>query len=327
MKIFITGGTGFLGKYVTSMLLERGHELYILSRKSLADYQGQHYIEGDLSSLDVLKNGQDLQKISDCELIIHLGAFYKINANYRELFLNNVVGTQNLLNLANKLPKLSKICMVSSIAVLGLDVDHLSETELPYSDQFNDAYSQTKYESEKVFREFDFKNNIQKIIVRPGIIVGDSKTGYKEKIDGPYYFIDSFRRFSYLIKKVKYLPLPVDLNTSLPIIPVDHCAKRVVQLVEFNTNEKMICAHLISDSTPLIKDLLDDLKQNLSLNVTFVPISSFTGLDYFLNLLKIPKELIFFMFSKKSYDNHFIKKNDLDVCHSDYQDYKTSLFK
>ncbi len=327
MKILVTGGTGFLGKYVLRNLLNDGHEVFLISRSLDKKIDKIHYIQGDLKSLEIVKNQSDLSLIKDCEVVFHIGAFYKIDASYSELFLNNVVGTQNIVNLANKLPQLKKFVLVSSIAVLGLDVDHLSENELPFSDKFNDAYSRTKYESEKSFRDFKFNKNVQKIIFRPGIIVGDSISGFREKSDGPYYFIDSFQTNLKLINTIKFLPVPMNPKTKLPIIPVDECAYRMTQLLKRDLLGPILCAHVISDECPDLADFLNDLKDHLKLKVTFKAIKNFQGIEYLFKLIKIPKELIFFMFSTKTYDNHFIKDNGIDVLESKYQDYKASLFK
>lgn len=52
MRIFVTGGTGFIGKHLVRKLQERGHSLLLLSQKPLEDID---FIEGDLADIDKWK--------------------------------------------------------------------------------------------------------------------------------------------------------------------------------------------------------------------------------------------------------------------------------
>ena len=68
MKIFITGGTGFIGSRLTEKLLQLGHEVVVLirdpSKVSEKKEEKISYIHGNLSDVDVLQKGMSRLGIS-----------------------------------------------------------------------------------------------------------------------------------------------------------------------------------------------------------------------------------------------------------------------
>jgi hypothetical protein len=92
----------------------------------------------------------------------------------------------------------------------------IMEDELYCGQRFRNEYEHSKYASEKVVRSMS--RRVPSTIYRPGIIVGDSRTGEIDRFDGPYHLmvliVDSPVDF--------HLPLPGKGNAPLHLVPVDY---------------------------------------------------------------------------------------------------------
>ena len=236
MNILITGATGFLGGYLIRELAAQFENIYIVSRKeqtAFKNYSNVKFIKGDITQLEVLNLEEDLRSIllDSIDLVLHAAALYDLSASYTDCFLQNVVGTQNILHLLKGMKNLKSFYYISTIAVGDPDLFYLEENILPKREKFSDAYSETKYLAEQFVRDNINKCFVTRII-RPGIVIGDSVTLKMEKIDGPYYFIEAFKKYSHLLKYSPIVPLSYNPKSKMPIIPVDHCAHYIKLLIE-----------------------------------------------------------------------------------------------
>ena len=115
----------------------------------------------------------------------HLAAIYDMAADEERNAALNVGGTQNAVDLANEL-EAGTFHHMSSIAVAGLyDEGTFTEDMFDEGQKLAHPYHRTKFESEKLVRE---QVKAPWRVYRPAIVVGDSRTGEMDKIDGPYYF-------------------------------------------------------------------------------------------------------------------------------------------
>ena len=124
MKILITGGAGFIGKYLVKYLLEKGENVSILDNFSNSDKKstilfeknGVKIFEGDITNFD------DVSKATkDQEIVIHLAAKISVLESIKnpaETFRINVNGTKNLLAIC-KNNNIKKVIIASSAAVYG----------------------------------------------------------------------------------------------------------------------------------------------------------------------------------------------------------------
>lgn len=79
MKIFITGGSGYIGSAVIPLLTDAGHSVLALARSQesaakLAANKNVEVVEGDLTDIDVLKSAA-----SKSDAVIHLGFIHDFN--------------------------------------------------------------------------------------------------------------------------------------------------------------------------------------------------------------------------------------------------------
>jgi nucleoside-diphosphate-sugar epimerase len=265
MKIFITGATGFLGQYLVRELSSQFETIYILSRnsdfQSFNDLPNVQLVKGDITQLEIIDNHNIRdQLLEECDFVVHAAGLYDLSAEHSECYLQNVVGTQNTIHFVKKMKKLKAFYYISTIAVGDNQSFFLEEDYLPPRKNFNDFYSETKYLAEIMVRELHAMLAVR--IIRPGIIIGDSKTAKMDKTDGPYYLIRAMEKYAGLLKSVPFIPLSFNPRTKIPLIPVDHCARYISLLISRDTGApELKTYHLISNEIPTVKEFLVDLNK------------------------------------------------------------------
>jgi NAD(P)-dependent dehydrogenase (short-subunit alcohol dehydrogenase family) len=223
---FVTGGTGFIGRHLLERLLRREGEIHVLVREgsrakleAIAERLGAgeriRPVTGDLAEalLGVSDADRDALR-GKVDHFFHLAAIYDMTADEVQNALLNVNGTQHAVDLANDL-QAGIFHHASSIAVAGTYKGHFTEDMFDEGQSLPTAYHRTKFESEKLVRA-----RVQGAwrVYRPAIVVGDSRTGEMDKIDGPYYF------FKALQKVRQWFPL-IGLEVGWTnIVPVDWVA-------------------------------------------------------------------------------------------------------
>jgi thioester reductase-like protein len=332
MNILITGATGFLGGYLIRELSAQYENIYVLSRNEqntkFSQFPNVKYIKGDITHLEVLSiDGSEKNNLLESiHVVLHAAALYDLSASYSQCFLQNVVGTQNILHLLKGMKNLKAFYYISTIAVGDPDVYFLEENQLPKRTKFSDAYSETKYLAELVIRE-NVNDRFVTRIIRPGIIIGDSVTYEMGKIDGPYYFLEAFKKYSHLLKYTPLVPLSFNPRTKLPIIPVDHCAHFIKLLIERDKYEvNLKTYHLVSSEIPTLMEFLRDLNTKFGVKTHYFPVKENLIHNSLLKLLGIPEEVLPFMFSRISYDKTSTLEDLPEIKNSTYSTFKNILF-
>lgn len=332
MNILITGATGFLGGYLIRELSSQFENIYVVSRKEQISkfniYPNVKILKGDITQLDVLslEESEKIKLLGTIDVVLHAAALYDLSASYSECFLQNVVGTQNILHLLKGMKNLKAFYYISTIAVGDPDVYFLDENQLPKRQKFGDSYSETKYLAEQVVRD-NVNDRFVTRIIRPGIIIGDSVTLEMEKIDGPYYFLEAFRKYSHLLKYTPIVPLSFNPRSKLPIIPVDHCAHFIKLLIERDNHEvNLKTYHLISSEIPTLMEFLRDLNKKFGVKTHYFPVKENRFHNSLLKLLGIPQEVLPFMFSRISYDKTSTLEDLPEIKDSTYSTFKNILF-
>jgi NAD(P)-dependent dehydrogenase (short-subunit alcohol dehydrogenase family) len=199
---FVTGATGFIGRHLVERLLEREGDIHVLVREgsrekldALIERWGQpDRIKPVVGDLGESKLGVEESSLPKIDHFFHLAAIYDMGADETRNALLNVGGTQNAIDLANAL-EVGRFHHMSSIAVAGLyDEGTFNEDMFDEGQKLAHPYHRTKFESEKLVRE---RVKSPWRVYRPSVVVGDSRTGEMDKIDGPYYFFK-------LIQKVRH---------------------------------------------------------------------------------------------------------------------------
>ncbi len=268
--VLLTGGTGFLGTEVAARLLERA-DLEIVSLV-LADTDAEavhasnrawwyepdlraelgariHAIAGDVAEPGL---GLDPSTYADlCERvthIVHSAADLRVDATVEDLRGTNVDGVANVLSFARSVRSLARLVHVSTAYVAGGRKGTVSEDDLTDAFGFGSPYEQTKYEAERLVR--DAASELPVTVVRPSMIVGDSRTGDIKTFNTFYAPLRLF-----LSGKLRIVPARRDLRVN--IVPVDYVADAIVRLT-FDPRAVGTTVHLTTptDELPTAGDVL-----------------------------------------------------------------------
>jgi nucleoside-diphosphate-sugar epimerase len=366
MKILLTGGTGFLGSYLIPRLLKDNHQILVLVRKNTFETGGWERLVknleetlpeslwanisnvspliGDLSLSEILEDSSSYASLKNFQVdtVLHAAALYDLQGNEHQAYLNNVVGTQNLLSFIEReqLTSVKSFHFISSVAVSGDYFGTFYEDELDRHQKFANPYSKTKFISESCVRQVKFSKNfnIIKRIYRLGILVGDSQTGKFNKVDGPYYFLNILKRimakYSYPASKMKKLGIPFLFpyakSSLLPLLPIDEAARALSEMISNpkNIEQDLKSYHVIAPESLLIEDLIVQSLQAFNLNVDLVAIPPNKMNEKILAAYQLPKELLIYLFSECEYDQSSLRKDYPELLASlpAFSQYKDSFF-
>jgi len=257
MSYFVTGATGFIGRNLVELLLEREGTIYVLVREGSkgrleelrnrwgADDERVVGIVGDLSQPRLGVSDDDVERLrGDVDHLFHLAAIYDMKADAESQRIANVEGTRHMVELAEAV-EAERVHMVSSIAAAGLYKGTWREDMFDEAtDVDNHPYFQTKHESEGVVRE---ECTRPWRVYRPGIVVGHSETGEMDKVDGPYYFFKLIRRIRSIVPA--WMPMPGLEGREINIVPVDFVAQAMDHIAHLDGLDGR--AFSLTDPNPL----------------------------------------------------------------------------
>jgi nucleoside-diphosphate-sugar epimerase len=173
VKVFVTGGTGFIGGHVVAALCARGDEVVALVRDpaKAADLEkvGATLVQGDLSSSDTIRAA-----VEDCDAVIHGAAIYKVGIPKSEregMHDANVRGTERVLDAAWQ-AGVGRILYVSTINVFGnTHNDVVDESYEREPGNWLSVYDETKYLAHQVALDRIAKG-APILMVQPGGVYG-----------------------------------------------------------------------------------------------------------------------------------------------------------
>lgn len=152
-RVLVTGGSGFVGANLVTELLDRGHEVRSFDRapSPLPAHPRLQAIEGDICDARTVAAAVDgIDTIFHTAAIIDLMGGASVTEEYRQRsFAVNVHGTENLVHAAQKSGVKRFVYTASNSVVMGGQRISGGDESLPYTERFNDLYTETKVVAER----------------------------------------------------------------------------------------------------------------------------------------------------------------------------------
>ena len=190
-RVLITGFPKLLARRMALRLHAGGAHVTLLVDEAHApaarDFaQGaMEVLVGDASAMHLgLSTSEYRELTSTVTDVLHAAEETTLSAPRDQMKRMNVSGTQAALELAVDAQKLRRFTHLSTVFVSGDRVGAIAEDELACGQAFRNAYEETKFEAELLVRRA--MSQIPAAVLRPSIVVGDSKTGEIDRFEGPY---------------------------------------------------------------------------------------------------------------------------------------------
>lgn len=220
MKLLITGASGFLGKYVVTEALRRGHKVRAVVRPSsnAKNLTWHNHPAVELIRIDLRRKNGIVDALFGVDAVIHLAAAKE--GDFYTRFAGTVIATENLLDamLEASVLRLVDISTFSVYDYMGTPSGKTinEDTSLERNPFERDEYAQTKLLQEELVREFEQTYNAQVTIVRPGLVYGRDNL-WSTLLGG---------------KLTDNLWLRIGAYATIPLTYVENCAEAIVFAAE-----------------------------------------------------------------------------------------------
>lgn len=318
--VLMTGFPGFLGSALLPLILERreGAQAYCLvqshhldlAKQRLAQIESEHpHTEGRISLVtgDITVPGLGLEftdrpRLDAVTEIWHLAAVYDLAVPETIAHKVNVEGTAHVIEFARSRESFDRLQYVSTCYVSGDFDGEFPEDDLDLGQGFLNHYESTKFEAEVLVRRA-MKTGMPATIYRPGIVVGDSRTGETQKYDGPYFYADYIRR----LPRVALIPGVGDFDVvRAGLVPRDYVisAMDVLSVMDKSVGRTYALTDPNPPTTGEVVDLLaaylgrKPVKVPLPLGLTRAVVGHVPGMEHVLGL---PAEALDYLASHTTY--------------------------
>lgn len=283
--LLMTGFPGFLGSALLPRLLARREGV-----RALCLVQPQHMAEassrvseitsahphtrkriellaGDITAPDLGIPPTSRDVLEEVNEVWHLAAVYDLAVAPETARRVNVDGTARIVELCQSRQRLSRLQYVSTCYVSGRYEGEFTEDALDEGQPFRNHYETTKYEAEMLVRKA-MADGLPATVYRPGIVVGDSRTGETQKYDGPYFLATFLRRQL----SVALVPAVGDADdVKVCLVPRDFVVEAMDQLSVLDRSLGRTYA-LTDPNPPTVRQLVDTFARHLGKRVVWVPL-------------------------------------------------------
>lgn len=321
--VFLTGGTGFIGKQLVKELAKEDVNILLLVRsksKATRIFQERdilkesvmHFVEGDLTKIDLGLSPEDKERVLKTDVMIHAGGPMDIQATSKEaasVFLN---GAKYIGELAKNIHQLKGLQhFIHVVGYMSPFDDENSKIAIDVFKEGNDylkiknPYERTKFLADLYIRQQASAVGYPLSVINPPTVVGSSKTGSTEQIAGLGLLVTSMRRGLMPV-------IPGGKGYRLPLISNDEFAKFIVQV--FRMEQPAIQTYtLVEDKEhdQNIAELLSVMSESMNMRapkisvpMPFMKTIMKSGVSKITN---IPSDGLNFM-TKRTFSNASVKK-------------------
>ncbi|WP_272511093.1 alpha/beta fold hydrolase [Bacillus altitudinis] len=321
--VFLIGGTGFIGKQLVEELAKEDVNILLLVRskiKATRIFQERgilkeavmHFVEGDLTKVDLGLSAEDQERVLKTDVIIHAGGPMDIQATSKEaasVFLN---GAKHISELAKSIHQSKGLQQfIHVVGYMSPFDDQNSKIAIDVFEEGNDylkiknPYERTKFLADLYIRQQASAVGYPLSIINPPTVVGSSQTGSTEQIAGLGLLVKSMRRGLMPV-------IPGGKDYRLPLISNDEFAKCIVQvfkleqpaiqtytLVEDKEHDQNV-AGLLS----MMSESMNMRTPNISVPMPLMKAIMNSGVS---KLTNIPSDGLNFM-TKRTFSNVLVKK-------------------
>jgi len=282
-NIFVTGGTGLIGRWTVARLSKQGHQIKVLTRSAqqrkaeyhdwIQDHGGNKetvdLLDGDLSKANLGLSDEDKQALVDTDVIYHMGAAFDWGLSPEQARNVTVDGSHELIDLAKCLPKLRQLIHLSGYmsaaepvwTFLGLDPRKQDATQKLTEEQVNRLYKKyggyeaAKIESHFIMQNLAHDNNMPLTGILLSSTIGDSQTG---EIDQPH-------GIPMLVNSIWNNTLPVIPGTKkdwIPLVTVDYLVSFITGIIQISEtiNKNYV---VLDDETPRFAEMITMISQHM----------------------------------------------------------------
>jgi len=270
-RFLITGGTGFLGGILINELVHQGHSVIVLARSErkskqlLSKFTPEelkriYIINGDVTHENLGQTSEFISKNKGAiEVVYHLAAMVKFDEELADELMNiNLQGTKNTLELSEKL-EVQQFIQVSTAYTLGKEMKGIEEL-YPENQVCHNPYELSKGYAEREVMAYKHKMRVN--IVRPSIIVGDSKTGLADSNFAIYGFL---RALSVFKKRAlrdgfskEFFRIIASAKGTSNLVPIDYVVKVLLAVHALGENGQIF--HVTNPNPPTNQYILSRIK-------------------------------------------------------------------
>jgi thioester reductase-like protein len=229
--VLLTGATGFVGMELLDRFLSRGErQVYALVRASddraaaqrLPAHPRLRAVAGDIErpGLGLTPAAAD-RMTAEVSTVVHCAASVSFEMSLADSRRINVDGTRHMVELAERCKGLERFSYVSTAYVSGEPPGLFCENQLDVGQHFRNPYERSKFEAEVMLRERGSHLPLQ--VLRPSIVVGDSRTGRTSSFNVLYGPLKAIARGG-------ISAIPARRSSPVDIVPVDYVADRAHEL-------------------------------------------------------------------------------------------------
>ncbi|NWF68178.1 MAG: NAD-dependent epimerase/dehydratase family protein [Chloroflexi bacterium] len=201
-QVFLTGGTGFLGRHLIPRLCRAGYTIRLLTRQPehyswLARYPRIEIVRGDLRADRIIH-----QAVQGCRFVIHAGGFFRFWGKPEDFQSTNIHGTENVLRAALD-AKVERLVHISTVAVIG-QPDPVQVMDETYPPNPVEPYQQSKLQAEQLALRYFHEHKLPVVVLRPGAYYGPMG----EYAFNRLFFTDPMRGLIMQLNRGRYIIFP-----------------------------------------------------------------------------------------------------------------------
>ena len=237
-------------------------------------------IKGDITSSSLGLEKQEYRKLcNEVDEVFHCAAVthFEMQGDDEHVAVN-IKGTENVLQFSNS-GKQKRFHYISTAYVAGKLSGIIYENEMVNEPLFNNEYERSKFVAEQLVIEYAKNNDIPYTIYRPGIIVGDSRTGATCKFDNLYLFVkvlfnikNSFAEYKNGDLSDTIIRVPGDPDALINLVPINYVADAIVAISEKRESIGGIY-HITNPNPPRLCELRDLVMALLEIKDIYVEIN------------------------------------------------------